>query len=207
MGGAEKRETMKKLEDKIEALGFSSLACAELRKSGVDTVQDLMILINRKLVSEETDNTETPSQSVSLRTAVLEVVKEINAPFDIGEVRDRMRKKYGDGVSTKENSVNTVLNEMLRKGVIKRAGANIYVFYGEIIHSKYKPKLDSFLEDNYGKEIEFRYKTERSSSDKRWRCETVWAYDEQYLYTKKQYSSGRHVVYLKSRIVDYRKKQ
>lgn len=134
MGGAERREMTKKLEDKIEALGLSSLACAELRKNGVDSIQDLMILINRKLVLEEKEETGARPQTVSLRTAVLEVVKEINAPFDINEVRDRMRKKYGDEVSTKENSVNTVLNEMLRKGVIKRAGANIYVFHGEIKH-------------------------------------------------------------------------
>lgn len=196
-----------RLEDKIEILGLSSLACAELRKSGVNTVQDLMILINRKLVSEEKNSMEISMQSVSLRTAVLEVVKEIGSPFNIDEVRDKMHIKYGDGVSTKKNSVNTVLNELLRKGVIKRIDTSTYVFYAEIKRSKYKPKIDSFLEDSFGKEIEFRYKTERPSSDKRWRCETVWAYDEQYLYVKKQYSSGRHVAYLKSRIVDYRMKR
>ncbi len=278
-----------KLGNKIEVLGLSKTACSELRKCGIDSVQDLMLLINAKLLPRQeskqgynismreailnvlkkrqneilncdeireeliseygnsvssnigsirsialsmaysgiierastgqyfySSNTQIDKQAekiqannqyyVSLKEAVPEVLKTITGPFDFKIIRDRLKRRYGNRVSTKKSSIKTKLNELLREGAIKRTETGDYIRSSELSSTRSVgiSTLDRFLEEHIGKEIEFRYKSERSRSDKRWRRETVWMYDDKYLYISKQYLSGRHIIFRKERIVEFR---
>ncbi len=277
-----------KLGNKIEVLGLSKTACSELRKCGIDSVQDLMLLINAKLLPGQdskqgyhigmreailnvlkkrpneilnceeiregliseygnsvssnigsirsialsmaysgvierastgqyfySSNTQINKQEkiqvnnqyyVSLKEAIPEVLRTITGPFDFKIIRDRLKRRYGNRVSTKKSSIKTKLNELLREGTIKRTETGNYIRSSESSNACpiNTSTLNRFLEEHIGKEIEFRYKSERSRSDKRWRRETVWMYDDKYLYISKQYLSGRHIIFRKERIVEFR---
>ena len=166
-----------------------------------------MTLINEKLYKKKEPSNVSggvngSSYSVSLQVAVPEIVESFKGSFDLKMVREKLKRRYGNRVSTKKNSIKVALNKLLREGVIEKTDMGDFITCG----GSYVDiaKLNRFLDKHIGKKIEFRYKSERLNSDKRWRYESVWAHDEKYLYISKQYKSGRHVFYSKSRIVDYR---
>ena len=290
-----------KLGKEIEVLGLSTEACEALKKCNIATVQDLMLLINSKLVSDSLQSQEStvckdgdkvsmkdailhtlkehpntildceeirrglikeygdrvssnigsikqitlmmayegkieraesgkyfynPNSNFSckekkktkrspgcpyqipLREAIPKVIKAMKGPFNHKTVREALRKKYGNRVSTNKSSIKTKFSELLSEGRIKRIETGDYIYCsnpdGATININNKVDLDSFIRSHIGKEIEFRYKSNRSYSEKRWRRETVWMHDDKYLYIEKKYKSGQHVIYLKERIVEYR---
>lgn len=160
---------------------------------------------NHDLNSSRTNNS---LQTITLTDAVSKIVKTITGEFDYRVVRDKIIKRYGRKISTKKSSIKNTLNRLERSGIIKRTYSGNYVYCsdksttGDHLN---RLKLDQFLNSNIGKEIEFRYKTRRPNSEKRWRRETLWAYDDNYLYAERQYPSGRHIYYLKKRITEFRK--
>lgn len=140
--------------------------------------------------------------NVSLKTAILEVLKTINGTFDSRDIRDKLRERYGNKVSTKMNSIKPQLSALLTEGIIRRTETGAYIYAPTNINMA---QLNSFLQANIGKEIEFRYKGKRSNSVNRWRREILWAHDGAYFYISRQYSSGHHISFLKERIIEYRK--
>ena len=217
-----------RLGNKIEKLGLSKSACEELRKCHIDTIQDLMLLINEKLVENQDEARHTEENvyianypySIPLNKAIPDVLRFINGPFDYRIVREKLRKRYGKKVTMNKSSIKTSLNQLLREGILKQTETGDYIHHLNKNDNEFSTspesdrsvqnrihkeiELDLFLQDHIGKEIEFRYQSERPSSSRRWRRETVWMHDDKYLYITKQYLSGRHVFFLKNRIVEYR---
>ncbi len=144
-------------------------------------------------------------QTINLHDAILSVLKESNGkPFTYKKVRDWLREKYNGKVSTATSSIKMKLKLLIEEGYLERTDTNDYVLPRDKIINSTQETLDSFLESHIGKEIEFRYKSKRAQSDKRWRREKVWAQDKKYMYVDQQYLSGHHIMYLKDRIVEFR---
>ena len=168
---------------------------------------------------------------ISLREAMLKVFELAHdKPFDCKTMRDKLLLRFGKRVSAKKASVKCALNELVRKGIIERTSSGDYVMRrgkrGNELENEHKTiqadtskcnnesrcensfleseALNAFLEKHIGKEFEFRYKSNRTNSDKRWRREKLWAFDDNYFYVERIYSSNRHVMYRKDRVVDCR---
>lgn len=169
--------------------------------------------------------------SISLREAILKVFEIAHdKPFDCKTMRDKLLLRFGKRVSAKKNSVKCALNELVRKGIIERTPSGDYVMPSRTRSNDSDSKCETtqastsrrnnvsqyedlflesevfngFLEKHIGKEFEFRYKSNRINSDKRWRREKLWAYDNNYFYVERMYSSNRRVMYRKDRVVDFR---
>lgn len=198
----------------IEILGLSELANVALRNNGIETVQDLMLLINKKLLPEpviypKPHNTSiTPAEPyVTLKEAILKTLETIHGEFDFKEIREKIRKRYKGKITAKMNSIKPYLSQFVKEGILERTESGKYIKTSDkpILRTFSQADLDNFLQSNIGKEIEFRYKSERPNSDKRWRKEEVLRYDDYYLYVKRQYPSGHRVYYQKQRIIDFKK--
>ena len=86
----------------------------------------------------------------------------------------------------------------------KHSSAKNYFRESKKIESLKEKELSDFIRENIGKQIKFRYKSERAGSDKWWRCVKVHDQDDVYLYTAEYYPSGGRMRYLKERIVEYK---
>ncbi|MBR5419419.1 hypothetical protein IK110_04210 [Candidatus Saccharibacteria bacterium] len=116
-----------KLGNKIEILGLSETANSELRKNGIDTVQDLMLLINLKLVASSENEPK-----ISMKDAILEVFKE--HPYKLffcNDIRDAIREKYGLKASYDLESIKSLCSAMARKGILERTGTATYRYRGD----------------------------------------------------------------------------
>lgn len=205
-----------KLGNKIEILGLSELANISLRNNGIDTVQDLMLLINKKLLedSENKPNTTaaskpSPTQYITLKEAISETLITMYGEFSFKDIREKIRKRYRGRITAKMESIKPYLSSFVKQGYLERTESGNYIKITDmrippLINPK-KTDLDSFLQSNIGKEIEFRYKSSRPKSENRWRKEKVLRYDDHYLYVERQFPSGHHVCYQKQRIVKYRR--
>ncbi len=154
------------------------------------------------------------NNSILLREAILKVFEIAHdKPFDCKAMRDKLLLRFGKRVSAKKNSVKCALNELVRKGIIERTSSGDYMMpskkRGNDSGSKFETiqanasKCDSglrcenpffagemlnvFLEEHIGKVFEFRYRSNRINSDKRWRREKLWAYDDNYFYVERMY--------------------
>lgn len=161
-------------------------------------------------------------QPTSLRKAILMVfVASANGAFDRKKIKTLIERKYRSTVSTNTDAIRSTLSSLVSHGFLKcvgneymRGGAfnkilndyGVSVVRENVTKTKYMERqdLDVFLEEHIGKEIEFRYKTDRLGSDKRWRRVTVYDQDDKYLIITGSYMSGRRIKYLKERIVEYR---
>ena len=173
-----------------------------------------MLLINKKLLPEpviypKPHNTSiTPAEPyVTLKEAILKTLETIHGEFDFKEIREKIRKRYKGKITAKMNSIKPYLSQFVKEGILERTKSGKYIKTSDkpILRTFSQADLDNFLQSNIGKEIEFRYKSERPNSDKRWRKEEVLRYDGYYLYVKRQYPSGHRVYYQKQRIIDFKK--
>ncbi|MBQ3440717.1 hypothetical protein IJG27_00150 [Candidatus Saccharibacteria bacterium] len=166
-------------------------------------------------------NMESPT---SLRKAILEIFNSNSRKmFDRKTIKKILERKYHGTISTNSDSIRSMLSSLMSNGFIKRATFSDEHYYmrdsefDKIRNSMgcncvtdkknsvaEEKKLELFLSKHIGKEIEFRYKTERLNSDRRWRRVRVYDWDDKYLSTTDYYLSGRRIKYLKKRIVEYR---
>lgn len=148
-----------------------------------------------------------------LKDAVMELFNKVpTREFNNLEIQEILKKVFLDDYSEDLFTIGSVLAELANEKKIESLGSTGYYklvkdsYNGtEVIYSFDKmAKLRLFLDEQNGKEIEFRYKTERSRSDKRWRRARIYSQDDRCLYTTDCYPSGRRIYYLKERIVEYR---
>lgn len=176
--------------------------------------------ILRDLVS--ISNQEIPT---SLRKAVLKLmIDHPSKEFDRKTIKKILEGKYKSTISINSDTLRSNLSSLESHMFIGRtnrsgyykiskyaldefskcANSENYFEEGKKIELMKEKGLSTFLHENIGREIEFRYKTERARSDKWWRRVRVHDQDDAYLYTTDFYPSGGRMRYLKERIVEYR---
>ena len=161
-------------------------------------------------------------QPTSLRKAILTVFAgSTDGIFDRKMIKTLVERKCRRAVSTNTDAIRSTISSLVSHGFLKRVGdgyARGAIFNKIIKESGFLErreglnrfevleveKLKQFLDSHIGKEIEFRYKTERAGSDKKWRRVRVYDHDDTYLMTTGSYMSGRRINYLKEKIVEYR---
>lgn len=161
-------------------------------------------------------------QPTSLRKAILTVFAgSADGVFDRKMIKTLVEKKCRRAVSTNTDAIRSALSSLVSHGFLKRVGdgyARGAIFNKIIMESEFREEqekmkcfdaleaddLRQFLDDHIGKEIEFRYKTERAGSDRKWRRVRVYDQDDVYLMTTGSYLSGRRINYFKDKIVEYR---
>lgn len=167
--------------------------------------------------SKDKDETiRLKTHPMPLRIAVLELFRRApTRKLNIAEIERILISVFGDDYSEDYTTIGATLVELANDGVIEKVDdAGYYRLikkpFGEeeVIYpfdDMSKPKF--FLNDNIGKEIEFRYKTSRAGSEKRWRRVKVYGQNDKLLYTNEYYPSGRRISYQKERIIEYRTPQ
>ncbi|MBQ6461174.1 hypothetical protein IJJ36_01930 [Candidatus Saccharibacteria bacterium] len=161
-------------------------------------------------------------QPTSLRKAILTVFAgSADGVFDRKMIKTLVERKCRRAVSTNTDAIRSALSSLVSHGFLKRVGGGYTrgAIFNKIIKesgflerreglNRFEvlevEKLKHFLDSHIGKEIEFRYKTERAGSDKKWRRVRVYDHDDTYLMTTGSYLSGRRINYLKEKIVEYR---
>ena len=161
-------------------------------------------------------------QPTSVRKAILFVfATSSDGVFDRKKIKYLIERKCHSIVSTNTNTIRSTISSLESHGFLKRVEGgyirgnmfNMAIKESGFLKERDKLKhfeileaegLKRFLDNHIGKEIEFRYKTERAGSDKRWRRVRVYDQDDTYLMTTGSYMSGRRINYLKERIVAYR---
>ena len=115
------------LEDKIEKLSISKAACDELKKCDINTIQDLMLLIN-KFVSRKKSRAPQ-SYNIGIKDAILDIfTHRPNEILNYEEIRDDLIKKYGDNVSNNISSIKSTTLSMAHNGIIERVSAGQYFY-------------------------------------------------------------------------------
>lgn len=119
------------LKDNIEALGLSTEACAELRRCGVETVQDLIILINARLIADSATRHGSRGKTyhISLKDAILGVLKDHpDIIYSTEEIREKIVEKYGERTSDNIGSIRGIALSMSYEGLIRRASMGQYFY-------------------------------------------------------------------------------
>ncbi len=171
---------------------------------------------------ESISNLEIPT---SLRKAILKLmIDHPNKGYDRKTIKRLLERQYKTAISINSDAIRSTLSSLESHMFIKRIGSGYYRITkyamkefskcqnsenyfeeNKSIELTKEKELNSFIKENIGKMIEFRYKTERAKSDKWWRRVKVYDQDDEYLYTTESYHSGRRIRYLKEKIVEYRK--
>lgn len=127
------------INDGIETLGLSDAACIELRKCKIDTIQDLMLLINETLISKnnkdknETDSNHGSEYSIGVKDAILRVMQDYPGRiFNCNEIRRGIIKKFGDRASINIGSIRSMALMMSYNGTIHRVDTGLYSYAEEI---------------------------------------------------------------------------
>lgn len=162
----------------------------------------------------------------SVRKAILKIFCASDSQtFDRKTIKKMAEKNYYGPIPINSDTIRSTLSSLKSHGFVKRviiADSVCYMrgeAFNEVLNTisnkkilsgdqklsyVWKSELDAFLDRHIGKEIEFRYKTERPRSEKRWRRERVYDYNDKYLLVTGCYLSGLRIQYLKERIVEYR---
>lgn len=129
---------------------------------------------------------------------------------------DELKK---NGVSTVEDLVNkdadglfdssfTLKNYLSRFFVIRAGDSKKDIKKEEEIIRfngfTFQKDLQQFIKEHYAKQIEIRYKTNRTKSDKRWRRVVVAGQNDDLLFTNDVRPSGGRIAYAKEKIVEFR---
>lgn len=167
-------------------------------------------------------NLETPT---SLRKAILKLmIDHSNRGFDRKTIKKILENKYKSTISINSDAIRSSLSTLESHMFIERinslgyykvtryalsefsnhSSAKNYFRESKKLESLKEKELSDFIKRNIGKQIEFRYKSERAGSDKWWRRAKVYDQDDAYLYTADYYPSGGRMRYLKERIVEYK---
>ncbi len=156
-------------------------------------------------VREKAGTNKNPHHAVPLEEGIASVLDSFSdISFDCGKMQELLFKKYRNDVSLNKESIRTVLQRFVREGKLTIDGQGNFAKVSEK-HQAEKPEtFDDFLKKNIGKTIEFRYKTRRKSSDKRWRQVKIWDVDSDCFYISERYPSGRRIAYQKKLVVEYR---
>ena len=147
------------------------------------------------------------------------IINNSNEIFDAEKMSEAIKAKFGDSVSDNTNSIRAALIKLADSGLIRKAGANTGCYVrlndqeqaeGDVVtldddSIKEAKRLYDFVEDNIGGEVEIKYKTKRSNSDKHWRAIIIDHQDTTYIYTKELLPNGFPVRFIKKRIIEYRK--
>lgn len=150
---------------------------------------------------------------IKLKDAVLELFKRVpNRKMNIADVENILRQVFGDDLSEDYVTIGATLIELAKEGQIEKVEDGGYYKLikkdpeEEVIYSFDKiAKLKSFLSENNGKEIEFRYKTSRPGSEKKWRRIRLYGRDDRYFYDTECFPSGRRIQYKIDKVVEYGK--
>ena len=171
---------------------------------------------------ESISNLEMPT---SLRKAILKLmIDHPNKGYDRKTIKRLLERQYKTAISINSDAIRSILSSLESHMLIKRIGSGYYSITKYAINefSKFQnsenyfeesksieltkeKELSSFIKENIGKMIEFRYKTERAKSDNWWRRVKVHDQDDEYLYTTERYHSGGRIRYLKNKIIEFRK--
>ena len=152
------------------------------------------------------------NRPTSLKSAILKLLNNSpNEIFDRKNMQKLLRRKYGATISTKTDTIRSTLSFLASHGFIKRIDSDHYssinappsVACTTLVNVK-NDALDTFLFNHMGKEIEFRYKTERPGSERKWRRVMIQGQDIKCFTTSERFPSGRLVRYLKEKVVEYR---
>ena len=167
-------------------------------------------------------NLETPT---SLRKAILKLmIDHPGRAYDRKTIKNNLERKYKKTISINTDALRSNLSTLESHWFIERitsksyykitqyalnefsklSGAKNYYEESKKVELLKKKEIDDFIVSNVGREIEFRYRTERKGSDKWWRRVRVHDQDDTYLYTTDYYPAGGRMRYLKERIVEYR---
>ena len=176
--------------------------------------------IKKDLIS--VGNHERPT---SIRKAVLKLLSESPYKgFDRKTIKNILERRYGKWMSVNTDTLRSTLSSLKSHGfIIEMNELGLYRFNKSLLElDSRKPgsknsgsnefatvlakmeNLRCFIDRNVGREIEFRYKTARSGSEKRWRRTVVRGQNDWYMYTDDCYPSGRGVQYVKEKIIEYR---
>ena len=159
------------------------------------------------------------SYAISIWDAIQTIINNSNEIFDAEKMSEAIKAKFGDSVSDNTNSIRAALIKLADSGLIRKAGANTGCYVrlndqgqaeGDVVtldddSIKEAKRLYDFVEDNIGSEVEIKYKTKRSNSDKHWRAIIIDHQDTTYIYTKELLPNGFPVRFIKKRIIEYRK--
>jgi Fe2+ or Zn2+ uptake regulation protein len=182
-------------------------ACKKIDRFYECLNRELIIQTGKMIKSDPALNRPT-----SLKSAIIELLDNSpNEVFDRKTMQKILRRRYGSTISTNTDTIRSTLSSLVCHGIIKRIDSDHYTS----IHATYacnqaaskfvkNEALDVFLFNHMGKEIEFRYKTERPRSENKWRHVTIQGQDIKCFTTTERFPSGRPVRYLKERVVEYR---
>lgn len=148
----------------------------------------------------------------TVKQAVLDIMeKSPNTDFDIKAIRAIIKRRYKGAVSYKTNTIKSTLSSLTSSGLIVRSeDLDHYRIKADgARRERHNPsikrwQLDDYLPKHLNKTIEFRYKTDRPGSDRRWRRTKICGYNDKYVFTNEYYPSERSVLYMKDRIVEVR---
>lgn len=150
---------------------------------------------------------------IRLKDAVLELFKRVpSRKMNVTDVENILNQVFGKDLTEDYTTIGATLVELLKDGQIEKVDDNgRYRLIRkepeeEVIYPFDKiAKLNAFLSENIGKEIEFRYKTSRPRSEKKWRRIKLYGQDDGYFYDTECYPSGRRIQYRKNKVIEYRK--
>ena len=167
-------------------------------------------------------NLETPT---SLRKAMLKLmIDHSDRSFDRKTIKKILEDKYRSTISINSDAIRSNLSTLESHMFIERinslgyfkitryalsefsklSSAENYFRESKKVEKLREEELSSFITRNIGKQVKIRYKSERTGSDKWWRCVKVHDQDDAYLYTADYYPSGARMRYLKERIKEYK---
>lgn len=149
---------------------------------------------------------------IKLKDAVLELFKRVpSRKMNIADVENILRKVFGDDLSEDYLTISETLAELANEGQIEKIdGGDYYRLIRknpeeEVIYPFDKiAKFKVFLDENIGKEIEFRYKTSRPGSENKWRKIKLYGQGNNSFFATECYPSGRRIQYVKSKVIEYR---
>lgn len=150
---------------------------------------------------------------IRLKDAVLELFKRVpSRKMNVTDVENILSQVFGKDLTEDYTTIGATLVELLKDGLIEKVDDNgrYRLIRKEPEEEVFYPfdkiaKLNAFLSENIGKEIEFRYKTSRPGSEKRWRRIELYSQGDTYFCDTECYSSGRRIQYRKDKVVEYRK--
>lgn len=164
---------------------------------------------NTKQISDDRiDNYPVP-----IKDAVLGLFARVpTRKLSIAEIGVILERVFKGDMDVDYATIAKILVELINEGRIERIDDEGYYRLikkpsddNEVFYSFDKmAKLNSFLDANIGKEIEFRYKTNRSQSERRWRRIRLFGQNRNSFYATECYPSGRRIQYTKERVVEYR---
>lgn len=171
-----------------------------------------MPVVNDKVLQQRNKTSRDIVRPTSVRQAILDIMgKSPNTSFDIKSIRTILKRRYKGTISSRTNTIRSTLSSLVSSELIVRLEDLDHYRFKANESRKKEPgprierwQLDDYLSKHLNKTIEFRYKTERPNSDRRWRRTIVCGHNDKYVFTNEYYPSGRSVMYMKGRIVEVR---